>query len=226
MAFGNRSSRYDRSEEPTTPYQKAANAWDNRIGNARSAARNWRLIALGELVLALVLVAGLIAVAMKGHVETYVVRVDKSGEPTSVKLAGNVYHPGKAEIAYFLGKWVRNVRSKPADAVVLKKQWLEAYDFLGRQATATLNAYAKKHDPFKNVGQDTRTVHIQNIVQKSNKTYQVQWTEKNYRNDAPVSTHSFTGLFTIEMHPPDDQQAVYKNPLGIYITSLNWSANS
>jgi hypothetical protein len=47
--FRRPSVRYGRTPEPETPYQKAAQAWDERIGAARLQARNWRLIAFGAL---------------------------------------------------------------------------------------------------------------------------------------------------------------------------------
>ncbi len=47
--FRRPSVRYGRTPEPETPYQRAAQAWDERIGSARVQARNWRLMALGEL---------------------------------------------------------------------------------------------------------------------------------------------------------------------------------
>jgi hypothetical protein len=50
--FRRLSVRYGRTPEPVTPYQKAAQAWDERIGSARVQARNWRLIAFGNLFLA------------------------------------------------------------------------------------------------------------------------------------------------------------------------------
>ena len=43
--------RYGRTPEPETPYQRAAQAWDERIGSARVQARNWRLMAFGSLAL-------------------------------------------------------------------------------------------------------------------------------------------------------------------------------
>ena len=51
MLFRRPSVRYGRTPEPETPYQKAAQAWDERIGAARIQARNWRLIAFGNLCL-------------------------------------------------------------------------------------------------------------------------------------------------------------------------------
>jgi type IV secretory pathway TrbF-like protein len=60
MLFRRASVRYGRTPEPETPYQKAAQVWDERIGSARVQARNWRLIAFGNLLLAAGLAGGMI----------------------------------------------------------------------------------------------------------------------------------------------------------------------
>ena len=49
--FRRASVRYGRTPEPETPYQKAAQVWDERIGSARVQAKNWRLMAFGSLIL-------------------------------------------------------------------------------------------------------------------------------------------------------------------------------
>ena len=43
MRFKRPSVRYAKTPEPVTPYQKAAQVWDERLGSARVQARNWRL---------------------------------------------------------------------------------------------------------------------------------------------------------------------------------------
>ena len=57
MTFKRSTLRYGETPEPVTPYQKAAQVWDERIGTARVQAHNWRLMALGCLVLSLILAA-------------------------------------------------------------------------------------------------------------------------------------------------------------------------
>ena len=49
MAFKRSTLRYGEMPEPVTPYQKAAQVWDQRIGTARAQAHSWRLFALGCL---------------------------------------------------------------------------------------------------------------------------------------------------------------------------------
>ena len=42
---------YGKTPQPETPYQKAAQVWDERLGSARVQARNWRYMAFGSLIL-------------------------------------------------------------------------------------------------------------------------------------------------------------------------------
>ena len=49
--FKRPATHYGKSPEPETPYQKAAQVWDERIGSARVQAKNWRYMAFGSLIL-------------------------------------------------------------------------------------------------------------------------------------------------------------------------------
>ena len=60
-AFKRSALRYGETPEPVTPYQKAAQVWDERIGSPARQAHNWRLLALGCLALSLILAAPALA---------------------------------------------------------------------------------------------------------------------------------------------------------------------
>ena len=60
MRFRRAQVRYSDTPEPVTPYQAAAQAWDDRIGSARVQAKNWRLMAFGCLFLAMLMAGGLV----------------------------------------------------------------------------------------------------------------------------------------------------------------------
>src|SRR5260364_229926 len=47
--FKRPSVHYGSTPQPVTPYQRAAQVWDERIGSARVQAKNWRLMAFGCL---------------------------------------------------------------------------------------------------------------------------------------------------------------------------------
>ena len=85
--FRRPSVRYGRSPQPETPYQKAAQVWDERIGAARLQAKNWRLMAFGSLVLSAGLALGFIWQSLRGTVTPWVVQVDRLGEVQAVAPA-------------------------------------------------------------------------------------------------------------------------------------------
>ncbi|MCC6918594.1 MAG: conjugal transfer protein TrbF, partial [Alphaproteobacteria bacterium] len=49
--FKRPSTHSGKAIEPETPYQRAAQVWDERIGASRVQAKNWRLMAFGSLIL-------------------------------------------------------------------------------------------------------------------------------------------------------------------------------
>jgi type IV secretion system protein VirB5 len=221
--FKRKTPSYGGSAPQNTPYAQAAQEWDNRIGSARVQAKNWRLMAFGSLGLAFVSTAAFIVSASTTHIATYVVPVNEFGKPGKIVAAGSSYNPNTAEIGYFLGDWVQLVRAKSTDGVVIRENWKNAYHFITAQAEQTLNAYAKENDPFANLGQEARTVEVQTILPRTKDTYQVTWRETVYQGGAPMPPVRWTGLFTIRIKPPKTEQELRVNPLGIYITSFQWS---
>ena len=155
MTFKRSTLRYGETPEPVTPYQKAAQVWDERIGSARVQAHNWRLMALGSLALSLILAAILLWVGRSGSTVPYIVEVDPKGGARAVGPALETYRPSDAQIAFHLARFVDNVRSLSSDPVVVRQNWLKAYDFVTDKAAVTLNEYARENDPFAKVGRET-----------------------------------------------------------------------
>src|SRR3546814_988443 len=79
--FRRPSIRYGTSPEPVTPYQRAAQVWDDRIGSARVQAKNWRLAFFGCLALSGGLAGGLVWQSARGTITPWV--VERSEEHTS-----------------------------------------------------------------------------------------------------------------------------------------------
>ena len=223
MPFKRASVRYSKTPIPETPYQAAQQLWDERIGSSRVQAKNWRLMAFGSLTLAFVMAGGLLWYSERSRITPYVVEVDRTGQVLGVGPAVETYHPRNAEIAYFLSRFIEDVRSVPLDPIVLRQSWLEAYDYVTPRGAAMLNAYARANNPFAQVGQRTVTVQVRNIVRVSGSSFQAQWTEQTFANGALVSTERWTGILTIVIHTPHDVVSLRKNPLGIYIDGLDWS---
>ena len=85
--FKRNTVRYATTPQPETPYQRAGQAWDDRIGSARVQARGWRLMAFGSLILSAGLGSGLIYQSARGTIVPWVVTVDHLGQAQAVAPA-------------------------------------------------------------------------------------------------------------------------------------------
>jgi type IV secretion system protein TrbF len=223
MKFKRSQLHYGQTEAPVTPYQKAAQVWDERIGSARVQARNWRLMAFGCLGLVGGLSLQLAVLSTTSRVTPYVVEVERGGAIRAVAPAVESYEPSDAQIAAELARFIEHVRGVSIDPVVVKQSWLKAYDYATDKAAQTLNDYARENDPFAKIGQRSVSVEITSVVRASPTSFQLRWREKAFENGSLAGTQSFTGVLTIVSKPPRDAATLRANPLGIYVNAINWS---
>jgi type IV secretion system protein TrbF len=221
--FRRPSIRYGKSPLPATPYQKAAQAWDERIGSARVQARNWRLIAFGNLVLAGGLAAALVWQATRGTIVPWVVQVDKLGEAQVVAPAIADYQPSDAQVAWYLARFIEQVRAIPIDPVIVRQNWLSAYDYVTDRGALALNDYARNNDPFAKVGREQVAVDVSSVIRASPDSFRIAWIERRYENDALAATDRWTAIVTVVIATPHEADKLRRNPLGVFIRGLNWS---
>ena len=223
MKFRRAVQRYGRTPEPATPYQKAAQMWDERIGSARVQARNWRLMALGGLMLSACLSAGLLWQSAQSRVTPYVVEVDRLGEARAVAPAERGYRPTDPEVAWHLARFVTEVRSVSLDPVLMRRNWLTAYDFATPRGARFLSDYARSASPFAELGTRTVSVDVTSVVRASDRSFEVKWTENAFDRGSLASTSRWTAILSIVVHPPASFETLRKNPLGLYVDAISWS---
>ncbi|MGB3291320.1 MAG: conjugal transfer protein TrbF [Burkholderiaceae bacterium] len=223
MRFKRPSVRYAESPQPATPYQVAAQVWDDRIGSARVQARNWRLMAFGCLLLALLMAGGLVWRSMQSIVTPYVVEVDNAGQVRAVGEAATPYRPSDAQTAHHIARFITLVRALSIDPVVVRQNWLDAYDYTTDKGAAVLNDYARVNDPFTRIGKESVTVQITSVVRASDSSFNVRWTERRYVNGASAGLERWTAVVSIVHQPPRTEARLRQNPLGLYVNGLSWS---
>ena len=223
MLFRRPSIRYGRTPAAETPFQKASQIWDERIGSARVQAHNWRLIAFGNLLLAAGLAGGLIWQAARGSVTPWVVEIDKLGQAQAVAPAVSDYHPTDPQIAWHLAHFIDEVRSIPADPIVLRQNWLDAYNYVTDKGALALGDYARSADPFSKIGKQQVAVDVSSVIRASDDSFRVTWVERRYVDDALASTERWSAILTIAVQTQTDAERLKQNPLGVYVHALNWS---
>ena len=221
--FRRPSIRYGTTPLPETPYQRAAQVWDDRIGSARVQAKNWRLACFGALGLSCLLAGGIIWQGARGSIVPWVVQVDRLGEAQAVAPANADYQPTDPQIAFHLARFIEQVRAIPDDAIIVRQNWLRAYEFTTDKGALALNDYARNNDPFAQVGREQVAVDVTSVIRASPSSFRVAWTERSYRDGSLAETSRWTAILTITVQPPRNPDALRKNPLGLFVNAINWS---
>lgn len=223
MRFRRARVRYSDTPHPVTPYQAAAQAWDERLGSSRAQAKNWRLMAFGCLSLAVLMAGALVWRSAQSMVTPYVVEVDRTGQVRAIGEATDPYEPNDAQIAHHLARFIVLVRALSIDPVVVRQNWLAAYHYATDRGAATLNDHARTNDPFARVGKESITVEVTSVVRASDSSFQVRWDERRYVNGAAAGTERWTAVLSVVLQPPRNEEKLRRNPLGIYVNGLSWS---
>ena len=185
MRFKRPQVRYADTPQPATPVPSRRPGVGRRIGSARVQAKNWRLMAFGCLTLALLMAGGLVWRSAQSIVTPYVVEVDNAGQVRAVGEAATPYRPNDAQTAHHIwARFVTLVRSLSIDPIVVRQNWLDAYDHTTDKGAAVLNDYARVNDPFARIGKESVTVQITSVVRASDTSFNVRWTERRYVNGA------------------------------------------
>lgn len=213
-----------RSPLSETPYLRAKQEWDHRIGDASVSAKNWRFVAVLSLMISVILLVMLIISLSMDSVKVYVAEVTKAGRVINIAPLQVKYQPTQAQTEYFIAHFVKLVRQLPLDPVVAKKSWLQAYQFLTQRASQQLNLYFTQNNPIASLGKQTVSVKINDINLVGGHSYHLDWTETTFNLTGQIEKQqNYSGMFTITYHQPATQQSIYQNPLGIYILDFQIS---
>ena len=160
---------------------------------------------------------------MSGSIVPWVVQVDKLGQAQAVAPAVADYRPTDPQIAFHLARFIEEVRSIPTDAIIVRQNWLRAYDFTTQAGALALNDYARANDPFTKVGKQQIAIEVSSVIRASPNSFRVAWIERRYQDGSLASTERWSAILTVAVQIPRDPEKLRANPLGIYVNAINWS---
>ncbi len=215
----------DTAKIEKTPYEKARTEWSDRMGDARTQARNWQLT--GFLSLALLVLFLILFIVAESRQKNYVY-VAQVGPDQSTHMVAlpQTLHASSAVQAYFVGNFITDIMSLPLDPVVARQNWFSAYSMADGQAITQLTHYAQTANPFAHLGSLTSSVQITDFNKVSDQSIQFEWTVTTYDNQGQVQQQiPYSGIFTLAKGPvPATQDALLQNPFGLKI--IYFSLNS
>lgn len=218
-------ARNKKQQTPATDdaYTTAKAQWDQRIGDSRVQLRNWRLATLLSLVIIIILLITIVVVANQQKQYVYVAQVKPGETITNMHPIAQSYTATSAQQAYFISEFIHDITTLPLDPVLLRDQWLGAYHMAEGRAVDKLTIFARDAQPFKNIGELTKTIKIQNYHPVSDHSYEFTWVQTTYdEHGKVVATKLFNGLFTLRQgRPPTNSRDLLENPTGLKISYFN-----
>ena len=213
---------------PYNPYLAARNEWNERYGSYVSQARLWQKIGVGSLAVAALAIFYALYLSAQSRVVPYIVEVDRLGNTQGAGFARSVQYTEDRVIEASLAQFVSNWRSVTVDGRVQKDRIDRLYGFLSRSdpAVTKLNKFFRDDgfDPFERARTGTVSVGINGINRISDSTYQVDWTEIAFDRTGVEKTRArFRVVLNTTIIPPTTDAMIQRNPVGLYVTDLDWT---
>jgi type IV secretory pathway TrbF-like protein len=210
---------------PENPYLAARFEWNERYHGFLRAKRNWQLIAVVALVVNAMLGLGILWLASQSRVTPYVVEVDELAQTLVVGPAEKARNTDPRLVRHQLAEFIRKVRAIVADGAAEKQILDSAYAHASGAAMQFLNDHFKEHNPFLRMQERTVSVEVTSVLPlPASDSWQLQWTETHRRLDGAVLVRErWQALLAVEIRPGDTPEQIEQNPLGLYVTDIQWT---
>jgi len=216
---------------PETNHIVAARSeFASAFGDLARGKRNWQLLAFSLTGLLALVTLAYVRLAASSRIVPYVVEVDRFGQVVAVGTAEQMKAPDQRLVASQLAQFLRAIRTVlPTEAAAAQAEMVRrGYAFVAPEAAAFLNDFfaSPANDPRVLGARLTRQVDITAVLRVPNSdVWRLQWTEteRSTQPGGPIRRTAWEGYATIKLAPPATAEAIQDNPLGLYVTSLNWT---
>jgi len=207
------------------PYVEARREWNDRYLDLVRARRWWQIAAAAELALVGLLGGGLVALSLQHKTVPYVVEVDSLGAAVAVAPAQAAGRPGDERIVrYQLAAFVRGARAVLTDRAAMKRNFEQVYAYARGPARIFLDEHYRANNPFETAKTYTVAPTVSSLLQLSEHSWQVRWSEEQRGLDGTLLGRSnWEGVLAVETVPPTTAESIQANPFGLYVTEIRWT---
>ncbi len=194
---------------------------------------NRRITTIAVILSVVVAIMGfaLVKVSSAPRVIPYYVQVDDAG---GYAVVGEI-QPSTIDDSQvtksLLRRWIRDVRSVYKEGSALERTIRDAWNHIPNNSTSMAQLTAYFADDNNNPGiiakTKTRTVHdVESIslMEKDGRTSQwrVQWLEQSI-GVGDITMERWEAFITVKSEAPDNEASIKVNPLGFWVTQINWT---
>ena len=212
---------------PDSPYLAARSRFESLFRDLAWEKHAWKIAALTELAILAVLVVAYVQLASSARIVPYVVEVDRTGQAVAFGPAEPLKKTDQRVIVRDLTLFIRNVRTVSTDPSAQLRMVQDAYAYVDRSAAGFLNDYFAdpRHDPRVLGQQLTREVEVTGVLPIPNSdSWKLQWIERERSHSGGLTETPWEAYMTVTFSPPEDPERIQANPLGVYISGINWTA--
>jgi type IV secretion system protein VirB5 len=168
---------------------------------------------------------GILWQASQSRVTPYVVEVNELGQTLVIGPAEKGRSADPRLVRYQVAEFIRKVRSIVADGAAEKQLLDAAYAHASGAATRFLNDHFKVENPFLRMQERTVSVEVTSVLRlPASDSWQIQWTETHRGLDGAVLVRErWQAILTVAIRPGDRPDEIERNPLGLYVTDIQWT---
>jgi type IV secretory pathway TrbF-like protein len=218
-------SSFKPGKYPETPYNRAKQEWNDRMGNVVRSAFSWRVQAVLGYVLIAGLSGGLIYKSLQSSIQPIHIRIAENGQPTVIGAVPENYTAQLAEVRYSLTEWITWVRGVSLDPVLVKQNYGKALCRMKQAPANKLNEWAQKEPRLLAVGRETVSIQVLGVVPVAGTlSYQARWAEVFRNAEGGIKDQqTWTATFPIEFDMPKTVKQLDCNPIGLYMKDFQWA---
>lgn len=219
------ANKEEKSSGTTSRYLDAKLEWNERYSPFIVQARAFQVIALMTLTICIILAGGFVWETRQSRVVPFVVMTDKLGEAVPMQKLHQTTSVDPRILRYTLSHWITEAREVIADPIAERDIINDLYHYTSGSASKFLTRfYTHGHNPAELAAKESVNVQILSALPENGHTWRIKWRENAWNPDGnPLSSEIWTAFVTYAIKTPTSDREITENPLGIYVTSLNWT---
>ena len=197
----------------------------DRYGHLAKNAATWRRIAVICFLFSIGCMIFSVYKATEVKVVPFIVQTDQHGFEIAVRPVTPSKVDNRLIIAH-IARYVFSYRTVMKDSEAQLQLINYVYDSTAPHSAALTQIQEFYTVPENNPLRPDRMAvftTVNSVLPLSKATWQAEWTEKGMVDGLTVSTRNYRGIFEVVIDSPTDMGTIMKNPLGIYVNSLNFS---
>ena len=205
-------------------YQDPRLAW---LSERQLSSRRIRNLQITSIVLfgACLALIGLIAwMSAQARVVPYIVEVDQLGQAVAFAPAERLEQVDDRLITYQLSVWIHHLRTVTPDAGIQRRYLRHAYTLTRDNAALFVQRHFDTDNPFERAQRHRVEAKVRSILPVGESLWQIQWTEVvTSLRGTLVEEKRWQAVVSVRLDPPRDTSSLLENPLGLYVTEIDWT---